>query len=143
MNLCKNPFVSVMLLVFALSVSFEGVAKSCMATDELFQAWSDQYKEKIQIKSQKSESGYTVEISFPASIDGRKFKNIWLFKGEPAYDATQMDYDFDMPLDSWEGEGSTMHSIYGVKPFLAKDNYIEISYGEGCGISVQYPVKFE
>jgi len=84
-----------------------------------------------------------VEVSVPARIDGLAFKNISLFKGEPAYDATKMDHDFFMQLGTWEGNKDTIHSVYGVKSFLAEDNYLSISYGKDCGMYVQYRVEFK
>lgn len=101
------------------------------------------YKKLVHINTQKHDDEYMVEISVPARIDGLEFKSISLFKGEPAYDATKRDHDFFMQLGTWKGNKDAIHSVYGVKSFLAEDNYLSISYGKDCGMYVQYRVEFK
>ncbi|MCP1338973.1 hypothetical protein NJR55_05140 [Idiomarina sp. M1R2S28] len=143
MILGTKRLAMVVLFISVCSISSSVVARTCVISEGAVHDWSDKYKELIQIDTQKDEDGYMVEVSVPAKMDGKKFKHIWLFKGKPAYDATKMDHDFGMPLGTWKGSNKTIHSVYAVKSFLAKDNYLSVSYGEDCGMYVEYRVEFK
>jgi len=134
---------SIFLVLTISSFSASSIASSCIISEDMVLSWSEQHKENVEIKIRKDKAEYFVEISVSPIINGKAFKDIFLFKGKPAYDATKMDHEFSMPLGAWQGDENKMYAFYTIKPYLAKDNYLSISYGEDCGMYIQYPVKFE
>ena len=113
---------------------------SCYISEDMVNSWSQKYSEEVQITAKESDGDYLVEASFPLKLGESKFENIWVFKGQPVFDATLMDHDFAMPIAPWKKEDGYGHVYYKVKSYLAAENYLSISYGKHCGMYIQFPV---
>ncbi len=142
MSVVKRMCVAFILAIAASCTPYIAYCSSCTISEQMVLDWSDKYKDRVQISVRENDDEYLVEASFPSSIEGEEYTGIWLFKGKPVYDATLMDHDFSMQLATWKNENGFAHVFYSVKPYLAADNYLTTSYGEDCGISIQYFVDF-
>ncbi len=142
MSLVKKMCRAFILAIVASCTPFVAYSRSCSISEQMVLDWSEKYKDHVRISVRESEDEYLVEALFPTSIEGEAYTGIWLFKGKPVYDATLMDHDFSMQLATWKNENGFAHVFYNIKPYLAADNFLTTSYGEGCGISIQYFVDF-
>lgn len=123
-------------------ISFAPLASgsSCYITEDMVKGWNQKYSEEVQIIAKENDGEFFVEASFPLKLGSAKFDSIWLFKGQPVFDATLMDYDFAMPIAPWKQENGYGHVYYTIKSYLADENYLSISYGEDCSMYIQLPV---
>ncbi|WP_421715203.1 hypothetical protein [Alteromonas stellipolaris] len=138
-----NGFYYLVLSFIALTCfAFSACASSCYITEDMVNAWNQKYGEEVQIITKENSGEFLVEASFPLKLGESEFESIWLFKGQPVFDATLMDHDFSMPIAPWKKEDGYGHISYTVKSYLASENYLSISYGEDCGMYIQFPVIF-
>ena len=144
MTTSRLTLIALVLVISSVGLmrAFESHASTCIITKEMMDEWSYEYKDRVRIEISKHNKEYFVEAFFPPEIEGQILRSVWLFKGTPAYDATRMDYDFSMGLEVRELEDGSMYSAYELKAKFAKDNYISASYGESCGIGIQYRIDF-
>lgn len=138
----KTIFLMCFLIPVQINISKIALASTCIISEQMVLDWSEKYKDQVRISIRESENEYLVEASFPITIEGKHYNGIFLFKGEPVYDATLMVHDFSMQLREWKTENGFAHVYYNIKRHLAADNFLTTSYGEGCGISIQYNVDF-
>ncbi|MEI8645672.1 hypothetical protein P4S60_08725 [Pseudoalteromonas sp. Hal040] len=131
-------------LSFIASICFASsvCASSCYITEDMVNEWNQKYGEDVQITAKEKDGEFLVEASFPLKLGESEFEGIWLFKGQPVFDATLMNHDFSMPIAPWKKEDGYGHIFYTVKSYLASENYLSITYGEDCGMYIQFPVIF-
>jgi hypothetical protein len=134
--------VASILAIAASCTPYIAYSSSCIISEQMVLDWSEKYKDHVRISVRENDDEYLVEALFPSAIEGEAYTGIWLFKGQPVYDATLMDHDFSMRLATWKNENGFAHVFYSIKPYLAADNFLTTSYGEDCGISIQYFVDF-
>jgi hypothetical protein len=138
-----NGFYYQVLSFIALTCFASSVcANSCYTTEDMVNEWNQKYGEEVQIIATEKDGEFLVEASFPLKLGESEFEDIWLFKGKPVFDATLIDYDFSVSIAPWKKENGYGHIYYTVKSYLASENYLSISYGENCGMYIQFPVIF-
>ncbi len=110
-------------------------ATTCIATDEDFFLWNQKYQSLIDVKSRMSDGDYVVEVNAPSSLDERAFENVVLVFGNSESPS------LFVPLQTYDEDGKKV-TWYTVAGEMVRNQTLEFSYGEGCGISVSVPVIF-
>ena len=113
--------------------TFFANATSCIETEEQNAKWDAAYASKFKINSVLNESTYSISVSIPQEIDGQSFNLAGIIIGNKNNPA------FYSALKIFEDEGEA------IVWFLVKADAIEkhsliLSYGDGCGISINVPV---
>ena len=122
-------------ILFCLFLCGTAEATTCIATDEDFFLWNQKYQSLIDVKSRMTDGDYVIEVIAPSSIDDREFKNVVLIFGNSESPS------LFVPLQIYDEDGKKV-TWYTVAGEMVRNQTLEFSFGEGCGISVSVPVIF-
>jgi len=98
--------------------------------------WSDTYKSLINITVDEYGVDFFVTVSFPSSVENKKFHGALLLKGKN-WDKPELL----IPLETTKENGKVFIS-YSINSSLIADTYVTGSFGEECGIEVIYPIEY-
>jgi hypothetical protein len=130
------------LLIVLCVMAFQASATSCITTKKVVEEQSTEYRQKIKIEVSKNGTEFIVYVFMPDAINDKKFDNVYFFKGISQFDATKDDYDFFMPLRTYKDEEGRLFTLYTIKEGLTEQNTIGLTYGEGCGMALEYQIDY-
>lgn len=126
----KHPFV----FVIVVSCNFANAA-SCIISENMSQGWQQEFSHLVSSEVLGSSSVLTVQISAPASINGKAIHEVLVIKGKLEQP------EFAIPLQ-WHNEGKGIKGWYFADADSLQENTVIFNYGE-CGIEIKHRVKFD
>ncbi len=97
------------------------------------------YLDKMSFSVDFSEEEIDVILKLPLQINGTELSNVFIVKSVPNTDDKA---EFLFPLKA-QKQGGKVHVWYMLSERMSDHNFIQASYGDGCGWLIEYELDYE
>lgn len=129
------------LIVFFLLVflyNFSANVDACFSDDSGVKKLSNIHRDNVSISVDFSGEELDVVIKLPFKINGADLSNIFIIKTAKNSD-DEVEFLFPLKIQK---EGGEAFAWYAISRSMSDHNYIQASYGNGCGWLIEYDLDY-
>ncbi|WP_139309908.1 hypothetical protein [Teredinibacter haidensis] len=130
---------SMVFSLLAFFYSFSVYGDTCFSDEKAIKKLSKMYLDKISFSADFSEKEIDVILKLPSQINGAELSSVFIVKSVPNIDDKT---EFLFPLEI-QKEGGKVHVWYMLSESMSDHNFIQASYGDGCGWLIEYELNYE